>query len=457
VVHARQRIAIFAIGALPVWLLASLPFLQNGWPLINLIPQQLGMVFGGGLTIILGLLAGFVTVGLVFLLRKWPEIAIGLLALVALFVYLTPLSGMYFNGLTGFVSFLVGASLTAGWLFPRRWKPLTTFGSAEWADEAHILEHGHFEGEGFWLGHYPVPAKRRRDPPTERLLRYNGDRHLLTVAPTRSGKGVSAIVPNLLTYKGSVLCIDPKGENAMITLLARHKMGQHVFVVDPWETATPAFQGVKPARFNPLDWLVADDPDMAENAMLIADSLVMSSAGEGEGKNRFYDEEAKALLAGVIALGRLQMVETAYGLMAGFGMQLWGIVQDLSQLERIYGKGWQTFISNSGVVQYFGSRDEKTAGYFSKLAGVTTIVTLSGSISRAVTSAIGGGSSTSTTTESRQDQQRNLAYPDELMRLPRNKQLVLIENLNPISARKIVWHKHELLKTLGRNLRPQGS
>ena len=60
-------------------------------------------------------------------------------------------------------------------------------------------------------------------------------------------------------------------------------------------------------------------------------------------------------------------------LMAGFGMQLWGIVQDLSQLERIYAQGWQTFIGNSGVLQYFGSRDLKTAEYFSKLCGVTTI------------------------------------------------------------------------------------
>jgi len=61
-------------------------------------------------------------------------------------------------------------------------------------------------------------------------------------------------------------------------------------------------------------------------------------------------------------LGRLPALEQAYSLMAGFGMQLWGIVQDLSQLARVYGEhGWQTFISNSGVIQYFGSRDKMTA------------------------------------------------------------------------------------------------
>ena len=52
-------------------------------------------------------------------------------------------------------------------------------------------------------------------------LHYTGDRHLLTVAPTRAGKGVAAIIPNLLTYPGSALVIDPKGENAMVTALRR--------------------------------------------------------------------------------------------------------------------------------------------------------------------------------------------------------------------------------------------
>ena len=46
---------------------------------------------------------------------------------------------------------------------------------------------------------------------------YNGPRHLLTVAPTRSGKGACAIIPNLLCSARSVICIDPKGQNAAVT------------------------------------------------------------------------------------------------------------------------------------------------------------------------------------------------------------------------------------------------
>ena len=80
------------------------------------------------------------------------------------------------------------------------------------------------------------------------------------------------------------------------------------------------------------------------------------------------------LLDEMPTLGRLPALEQAFGLMAGFGMQLWGIAQDLSQLARVYGEhGWQTFISNSGVIQYFGSRDKMTAEYFSTLCGVTTV------------------------------------------------------------------------------------
>src|SRR5216684_3014130 len=46
-----------------------------------------------------------------------------------------------------------------------------------------------------------------------KLLRLAGEGHILTVAPTRSGKGVSAVIPNLLDHPGSIIATDPKGEN----------------------------------------------------------------------------------------------------------------------------------------------------------------------------------------------------------------------------------------------------
>jgi type IV secretion system protein VirD4 len=168
------------------------------------------------------------------------------------------------------------------------------------------------------------------------------------------------------------------------------------------------------------------------------------------------------LLDEMSALGRLSMVEQAYGLMAGFGMQLWGIVQDLSQLERIYDKGWETFIGNSGVLQYFGSRDHRTAEYFSKLCGVTTMekFSITAAIAEAFSFTSGSNNSSSTTrgtttthSTTRDVVQRHLAYPDELMVMREGKELVFVENFNPIQARRLSWLEDPKLRTLGINLR----
>lgn len=463
----------------------------------------------------------------------------------------------------------------------------TTFGSAEWATLPYLEEHGIVGEGGFRLGTFPAGD-------TTVPLHYASDRHLLTIAPTRAGKGTTAIIPNLLSYSGSALVIDPKGENAMITAQHRAALGQTIHVVDPWGiTGADSI-----ARFNPLDWLVQGDVDISENAMLLADALIVPDA-KGDS---FWAEEAKALLQGVIlyvatdereagyrhlgrvrdlllldgddmkalfermlhshhhivistgarclqkeerllanvvasaqaqthfldsarireslsasdfsfeslkvdattiylvlpsdrlsafsrwlrlliqqaitvnarniavkpdkpvlflldempALGRLTMIEQAYGLMAGFGIQLWGIVQDCSQLKTIYGDGWETFVGNSGVVQYFGSRDRTTAEYFQALCGVTTVWNLSTAIARAFSSSHGAGgassSNSTTNTETMSVAQRQLAYADELMRLDRSRQLILIENLNPIIGNKVRWFEDDTLKSLGRNL-----
>ena len=60
------------------------------------------------------------------------------------------------------------------------------------------------------------------------------NRHILTIAGSRGGKGRSLIIPNMLMYEGSVLAIDPKGELARITSRARAEMGQRVIVLDPF-------------------------------------------------------------------------------------------------------------------------------------------------------------------------------------------------------------------------------
>lgn len=150
------------------------------------------------------------------------------------------------------------------------------------------------------------------------------------------------------------------------------------------------------------------------------------------------------------------MIEQAYGLMAGFGIQLWAIIQDLNQLERIYDKGWQSFIANAGMVNYFGSSDKMTSEYFSSMCGETTVWNFSSAFSRAigVSSGQGGGSSSDTTTntDNAAATQRKLIFPDELMRLKGQQQLVLVENMYPLMAEKTRWFEHPDLQGLGVNL-----
>lgn len=138
-------------------------------------------------------------------------------------------------------------------------------------------------GEGLLIG---------RDAGNDRLLRYDGPAHLLTLAPTRAGKGVGTIIPNLLTAKRSVLVIDPKGENARITVRARSGLGP-VHVFDPF-----AVTGLPTAACNPLDRLQRGSPDLGEDAAALAEALVMDPPGQVS--EAHWNEEAKALLAGLI-------------------------------------------------------------------------------------------------------------------------------------------------------------
>ena len=99
-----------------------------------------------------------------------------------------------------------------------------------------------------------------RDSKTGKLLRYSGPAHLLTMAPTRTGKGVGTIIPNLLTANRSVICIDPKGENARITRRAREAFGP-VYVLDPFDVT-----GFRSSAFNPLDAIDIGGLDAADDA-----------------------------------------------------------------------------------------------------------------------------------------------------------------------------------------------
>ena len=115
-------------------------------------------------------------------------------------------------------------------------------------------------GDGLLIG---------RIPGTGRLLRYDGPAHLITLAPTRAGKGVGTVIPNLLAVDRSVLVIDPKGENARVAGDARRRFGT-VHVLDPFEVS-----GMPSAAYNLLDRLTPDSLDLGEDAASLTEALVM--------------------------------------------------------------------------------------------------------------------------------------------------------------------------------------
>lgn len=121
------------------------------------------------------------------------------------------------------------------------------------------------------------------------------DRHALTVAGARSGKGACAIIPNLLRWPHNVLVIDPKGENAEKTWEARQAMGSKVYVLDPFESANVPVE--LRASFNPLEGIDPDSLTGSADLEVIADGLVKRS----DPKHAQWDDGAVTLLSGLMA------------------------------------------------------------------------------------------------------------------------------------------------------------
>ncbi len=88
----------------------------------------------------------------------------------------------------------------------RQQRNVTTYGSARWADRMDLRKGGLLAGQGVFLG------RAGGD-----YLRHDGPEHVMAFAPTRSGKGVGLVVPTLLSWLGSAVIHDIKGENWNLT------------------------------------------------------------------------------------------------------------------------------------------------------------------------------------------------------------------------------------------------
>ena len=137
---------------------------------------------------------------------------------------------------------------------------------------------------------------RRGDAGEGEAIRSGGDQHLLTVAPTGAGKGVSCVIPALLEYPGSVVAFDPKGELWRVTARRRRELDQRVVILNPFGTL--ARKSDKPGRLNPLDLLTLPGADLETDAQMLAALL---SADFHGGKDPFWNAAGRGVVGGLIA------------------------------------------------------------------------------------------------------------------------------------------------------------
>lgn len=444
----------------------------------------------------------------------------------------------------------------------------TTHGSAHWAELPDVIQAGLAGAHGIPMHEFSINEGASIG------MHYASNQHLLTIAPTRSGKGVSSIIPTLLEYEGSMLVIDPKGQNAAVT--SRHRrevMGQEVVILNPFDT-----YGLPSSSVNPLSILDPDSPDVVRDVATLAEALIVYG-GQGDshwadsareliqallldiitdpalgpetrnletlrmrltkprkafgehmaglgtrstlGKllavkaGRFQDAESKEigsiistaitqtavfdfpqlqdvmsstdfdfadlkkrpttvylilpvdalvtcgrwlrlmitlairamsrtaarpnkpvlfLLDEFAALGHLEVVENAVGLMAGYGMQLWPIVQDIPQLKTLYSARWESFLANAGVIDCFRTNDMETAEYISRRIGQMTVNTSSNS----TTQTYNGGNSTSW---SYGTAARPLMQANEVMVMPDERAIIFAQGAPPIWALRTPYYK----------------
>ncbi len=159
----------------------------------------------------------------------------------------------------------------------RETKRVTTYGSARWAQTAEIRVAGLLAQDGAVLGRWQG-----------RYLRHDGPEHVLCFAPTRSGKGVGLVVPTLLTWSGSAIVHDIKGENWTLTAGWRQRFGR-VLLFDPTNAAS--------AAYNPLLEVRRGEGEVRD-VQNIADVLV-DPEGALERRNH-WEKTSHSLLVGAI-------------------------------------------------------------------------------------------------------------------------------------------------------------
>ncbi len=183
--------------------------------------------------------------------------------------------GAYIAASGGFIAVAV-AILMSVWR-AREAKKVETYGSARWAETEEVKGAGLLGPDGVVLGCYD-----------SHYLRHDGPEHVLCFAPTRSGKGVGLVVPSLLTWPGSAIVHDIKGENWQLTAGFRARHGR-VLLFDPTNAKSSAYNPLLEVRRG--EWEVRDVQNIAD--------ILVDPEGSLEKRNH-WEKTSHALLVGAI-------------------------------------------------------------------------------------------------------------------------------------------------------------
>ncbi len=185
------------------------------------------------------------------------------------------IEGAFIAASGGFLSIAVAIGMSV-WR-AREAKKVETYGSARWAETEEVKGAGLLGPDGVVLGRYD-----------RGYLRHDGPEHVLCFAPTRSGKGVGLVVPSLLTWPGSSIVHDIKGENWQLTAGFRAKHGR-VLLFDPTNAKSSAYNPLLEVRRG--EWEVRDVQNIAD--------ILVDPEGSLEKRNH-WEKTSHALLVGAI-------------------------------------------------------------------------------------------------------------------------------------------------------------
>jgi type IV secretion system protein VirD4 len=207
--------------------------------------------------------------------------------------------GAYIAASGGFIS--IAAAIAMSVWRAREATNIVTYGSARWATSREVRDASLLGSEGVILG------KHKRD-----YLRHDGPEHVLCFAPTRSGKGVGLVVPTLLTWPGSAIVHDIKGENWALTAGFRAQFSR-VLLFDPTNSRSAAYNPLLEVRQG--EWEVRDVQNIAD--------VLVDPEGALERRSH-WEKTSHSLLVGAIL----------HVLYAGKDKTLAGVASFLSDPER---------------------------------------------------------------------------------------------------------------------------